>query len=172
MILLWDFYWPVVAAGLVIGIMMGMITFRARSTPFRRNAMLAAGAVAAIAAAALWHGPLGTYSRLASLIERNARIELNRLELGGVTAQLGRSPALTRNLLLTGPADNFQREELPRYMAEIPGVADVAWLPARGDYPLPLIAEAAIGALIAFLLGLFLSWLIEVRRRARAEWSW
>ena len=94
------------------------------------------------------------------------------LEMPAVTAVLDRSPALTRTLLLSGPADDFQRGELPRYMAVVPGVAEARWRNAGGGYPIPVIGEAAIGALIAFLLGLLLAWLVEVRRRARADWRW
>ena len=125
-----------------------------------------------LAAVALWHGPAGAGARLAGLIETSARAELVRVELPAVRAVLDRSPALTRTLLLSGPADDFQREELPRYMAAVPGVAEARWQGAGGGYPLPVVAEAAIGAIIAFLLGLLLAWLVEVRRRARADWRW
>jgi hypothetical protein len=37
---------------------------------------------------------------------------------------------LSRRLILSGPADDFQREELVRRLDHIPGVLDVRWDPA------------------------------------------
>ena len=37
---------------------------------------------------------------------------------------------------------------------------------------MPVVAEAAILAIIGFLLGLALAYLIELRRGARADWRW
>jgi len=46
-----------------------------------------------------------------------------------IQAKLERGP-LRRTLLLSGPADDFQREELPKIMATVPGVEAVRWDPA------------------------------------------
>jgi hypothetical protein len=87
------------------------------------------GLAAAIGFAALWHGPLGAGERLASQVEGEARQRLDRDEMFRIEARLQRSP-LSRSLILSGPADNFQRGELVRRMDQVPGVLDVRWDPA------------------------------------------
>ena len=89
-----------------------------------------------------------------------------------VQARLERGP-LTRRLILSGPADDFQRSELVRIMDGIPGVADARWAAAasRGG-SLPLIVEAMLYALVGFGLGLLAAYFAELRRRANAEWRW
>ena len=37
---------------------------------------------------------------------------------------------------------------------------------------MPLVAEACLLSLVGFSLGLLLAYLIELRRRANAEWRW
>ena len=87
------------------------------------------GAAASLAFAELWHGPLGASDRLTGHVERTARAQLNDDEMTQVQARLASAP-LSRTLILSGPADNFQRTELLRVMGEIPGVAEVRWDPA------------------------------------------
>ena len=169
MTVLWAFYWPAVAAALVIGIVLGWFAFRVSTSRRLYAVLVALGVVGAIGSAALWHGPLGAGERVEALIETSARAELDRLELPFVTAELYRP--LSRSLILSGPADDFQRAELPRYMLEIPGVAEASWS-ERGRYPVPLVAEAAVAAVIALLIGLLLSYLIQLRRRAHAGRRW
>jgi hypothetical protein len=94
-----------------------------------RNAKLALGAFAAIAVAEVYHGPLGAADRVEQTIEREARAELDRNEMYQVRAELKSRP-LSRTLVLSGPADDFQRSELVRVMGQLPGVAAVEWDPA------------------------------------------
>jgi hypothetical protein len=94
-----------------------------------RRATLLVGALAAVAAAEVHHGPLGAAQTLEQQIERRARAELDRNEMFQVQAQLEDRP-LSRTLVLSGPADDFQRGELVRVMGELPGVAAVEWDPA------------------------------------------
>lgn len=94
-----------------------------------RNALLLTGAVATLAVAELYHGPLGASDRLEQRIERQARAELDRNEMTQVRAELKSRP-LSRTLVLSGPADDFQRGELVRVMGELPGVDRVEWDPA------------------------------------------
>lgn len=94
-----------------------------------RNAILLLGAVATLAVAEIYHGPLGGSQRLENDIERSARAELDRNEMTQVHAALAGHP-LSRTLILSGPADDFQRSELVRVMGELPGVAAVKWDPA------------------------------------------
>ena len=92
----------------------------------KRSAIIAIGVAAVLAETALWHGPLGAADRLTGKIERAARDELKRLEIPAVTARLERAP-LRRQLVLSGPADDFQRSELVRILDSIPAVSGVRW---------------------------------------------
>ncbi len=61
-----------------------------------------------------------------AFLEHTARFVLNDWEMGHVQGRLHRDP-LTRRLLLTGQADDFQRAELARIMGSIPGVSTANW---------------------------------------------
>ena len=87
------------------------------------------GLAAVIGFAALWHGPLGAGDRLASKAEAAARAQLDRDEMFQVQARIQRRP-LSRRLIVSGPADDFQRSEIIRRLDQIPGVLDVRWDPA------------------------------------------
>ena len=132
---LWDYFWPIFSAGVVIGAFTGHLAYRQlrldrRNRPAEtqrtRQITYAGGAVAALIAAALWHGPLGGGARLSSKIETNARATLDHLEMTRISARLERHP-LRRRLVLSGPADDFQRAELVQILDDIPGVAGVRW---------------------------------------------
>ena len=88
-----------------------------------------------------------------------------------VQGQIERGP-IKRTLVLSGPADDFQRGELIRIMDDVPGVANVRWANMQQPFALPLFAEAELAGLICFGLGLLLAYLLELRRRYRAQWSW
>ncbi len=94
-----------------------------------RGTLILLGAVATLAVAELYHGPLGAADQLEQRIERRARAELGRNEMTQVRAELKSRP-LSRTLVLSGPADDFQRGELVRVMGELPGVDRVEWDPA------------------------------------------
>lgn len=159
----WQYFWPIFAAALVAGGVAGLIGFRRRE---RRVILI--GAAAAVAAALLWHGPLGAADRFAVAVERNARFVLDDWEMGAVSARLQRGP-LTRRLELGGPADDFQRGQLVRLMNLVPGVGSASWGKARA---LPLAGEGVGVSLLGFLLGLVLAYLVELRRRHNAQWTW
>ena len=93
-----------------------------------RNSKLLIGAAASVGVAALFHWPLGAAATLEADVERAARAELDRNEMTQVQARLKERP-LSRTLVLSGPADDFQRSELIRVLGEIPGVAAVEWDP-------------------------------------------
>jgi len=76
---------------------------------------------------------------------------------------------LSRRLILSGPADDFQRDQLVKIMSQVPGVSRASWSPSGG---LPLIAEALFAAIAGFLAGLLLAYGIELRRRYNAQWKW
>jgi len=139
-----------------------------------RRLVVALGACAALAEAALWHGPSGAGQRFAEQVDARARATLDDLEMGQVQARTARNP-IRRQLLLSGPADDFQRGELVRIMSDIPGVGSVKWVKrpeSNGATPPPLIAEAMALSLAGFLIGLVLAYLVQWRRRANAQWRW
>jgi hypothetical protein len=91
--------------------------------------ILLIGLAAVLAETALWHGPLGAGERLATQSEASARRTLDYYEMTMIQARMQRGP-LSRRLILSGPADDFQRSELVRILDETPGVLDVRWDPA------------------------------------------
>jgi len=161
----WFYFWPPIGAGLVIGVITGAFGFRPRS---RRSVAVAIGAIAAIALAVLWHGPLGAADRYVAAVERSVRQTIVYWDIPQVSGHLHRGP-LTRTVLLSGPADDFQRSELVRIIGDVPGVERATWSTGGG---VPLIVEAAAAALLGFLLGLLVAYLRELRRRYNTQWNW
>ena len=162
----WSYFWPVFGAGLAAGVIAGAFAFRRQPT---RWVLLAAGVVASILLAALWHGPLGGADQFETKVDRGIRATLTYYEMTQVTAHLHHDP-LTRRVLLSGPADDFQRSELVRLMDELPGVSSASWSSNGGG--VPLIVEGAAVSVLGFLLGLLLAYLVELRRRYNAQWNW
>jgi hypothetical protein len=83
------------------------------------------GVALAMAATALWHD-LGAGDRMANTIERNARLQLDHDEMTQVQARVQRGP-MSRELMLSGPADDFQRREIVARMEQLPGVGGARW---------------------------------------------
>ena len=181
----WAYFWPVFGVGLIAGILAGSIGFRSprigvKATPelreiavqrWRRRRLIAlpAGAGAAIIAAALWHGPMGAAARFTAEVERSARqVLIDNNAPAGMTARIHHGP-LTRQLILSGPANDFQQAESTRLLGQVPGVSDAGWTPSSGA---PLIVEGVGAALLGFLFGLVLAYLVELRRRYNAQWNW
>jgi len=182
----WSYFWPACGVGLVVGIIAGAFAFRAPRIPtkdretrepiarqkWRRRRMLAlvVGIIATIAAAALWHGPFGGAARFTAEVEQSARQVLADNEApAGVAAHIHHGP-LTRRLVLSGPSNDFQQAEAARVLGEIPGVSRAQWSPSGGGTP--LILEGTAVAIVGFLLGLVLAYLVELRRRYNAQWNW
>ena len=165
MSILWSYFWPCFAIGLLIGGLIGTIAFRRRS---RRKAAFAVGIFLSLCHAAVWHGPLGAADRFTAQVEHDARAVLDHYEMTKVAAHLHRGP-LSRRLVLAGPADDFQTTELVRLMSELPGVSSAEW---TNDTGVPLIAEGLAVAIIGFLFGLALAYLNELRRSHNAQWNW
>ena len=86
------------------------------------------GIASTMAFGAIWHGPVGAGDRLAAHAELIARRTLDYYELPMIQAKLARQP-LARTIVLSGPADNFQRRELVRVMDQVPGILAVRWDP-------------------------------------------
>jgi hypothetical protein len=139
---LWDYFWPIFASGIVVGILTGWLMrrpFRMRSRdrlmgdrhPVRgsrrsKKLYILGGAAVSVISAIIWSGPIGAADRLTAKVETAARAELRRLEMAPVSARFERDP-LRRRLVLSGPADDFQQSELVRIMDDMPGVSGVRW---------------------------------------------
>jgi hypothetical protein len=166
MSVLLTYFWPPFAAGLVSGLIAGVIAYRRL---VRRHAWRIGGLALGILLAMLWHGPLGAGDRLARNIDINAHATLAYYELPQISGHVHRGP-LSRRVVLDGKPTEFQRVELPRTMETLPAVSSARWEPTGGG--LPLIVEAAAAALLGFLFGLLLAYLVELHRRYNAQWNW
>jgi hypothetical protein len=159
----WTYFWPVFALGIALGLVGGVIGFRRG-----RWWVWAGAAVLAVGGVALWHGPIGAADRFTRSVEASAQETLANYEMTQVTARLHRAP-LTRRLMLSGQADDFQRSELVLILTDLPGVSRATWSRSGG---VPLLLEAAVVAIVGFLAGVLLAYLIELRRRYNAQWKW
>ena len=160
---LWDYAWPIALSAVIAGGIGGLFALRRR-----QRTILVGALVFSLALAALWHGPGGAADRLTAAVERQSRTTLDDYEMSRVQAHLHRSP-LSRRLILTGPADDFQRSQLVIIMSQIDGVGRASWEQSGG---IPLILEAELLSVLGFLLGLLLAYLVELRRRYNAQWEW
>lgn len=131
-------------------------------------AAFAIGAAATLAATALWHGPGGAGERLAAGIDRDVRAMLDANDAPPVSARMQRGE-LMRRVIFRGQGDTFQREEMVRLTELIPGVAEARWNRPRGFrwYPIPLLIEATLMALVAFAAGAIIAYLGALRARNR-----
>ena len=162
----WAYFWPPFCAGLIVGIIGGAIAFRRRR---KRNVKLGLGAAVVVVFAILWHGPFGAADRFVAQVERTARATIVYNEIPWITARIHHGP-LTRRVILSGRADDFQRSELALAIGELPGVSSAQWTAEPGG--VPLIVEGAAVAILGFLFGLFVAYLRELRRRYNAQWNW
>lgn len=91
-----------------------------------RAAILLAGIGAVGVVTWVWHAPLGAGERFAAAVDGRARAMLDKYEMIHVQARMQRTP-LARRVMLSGPADDFQRSEIERLVEAQPGVADASW---------------------------------------------
>jgi hypothetical protein len=90
------------------------------------------GLAAALAAGWISHGPLGRGEQFIDRMEADLQAVLGIVNLPGVGGRMQREP-LARTAILSGPADEFQREgvgSLPginRRVMLIPGMARFEW---------------------------------------------
>ncbi len=131
------------------------------------------GLAAALAAGWVSHGPLGRGEAFVDSLQAQADAVVRSAELPGVTVRFARDP-LSRKAMLSGPANDFQREGqgtllgLNDRIRAVPGVSDIAWDDKeRAEELMPLIAETEILVALAFLLGLGLGRLFFGGRKRR-----
>lgn len=138
------------------------------------NAKILIGLAAVLVTTWVYHGPVGVGATFIDRAESEARRVVAGTEVPGIEVRLGREP-LSRLATLSGPADEFQRQGqgelkgLNGLVAEVDGVSDVQWTDEgelrRG---VPLILEALIWMMAAYLIGLGLGWLLFGRRRKQS----
>lgn len=130
------------------------------------------GLLLALAAAWVWHAPLGHGERLIDRLQSEAEQGVAKSELPGIKVSLSRDP-LARAATLSGPANDLQREGLGSqkgvsdFVRDVEGMADVRWAdePDAGRRVMPLLLETMALATLAYLIGLGLGWLLWGRRR-------
>lgn len=135
-----------------------------------RIRLMLLGMAATVAAAGLWHGPLGAGDRFADRVDVIAKQTMAYNLVPQINAVMQRQP-LARRVLLSGQADEFQRIESLRIMDDIPGIIDVRWVKkdgslAAGSRIMPLAVEAQLLGLLGFAVGMIVMYLLELRRRA------
>lgn len=90
------------------------------------------GLAVALAAGWISHGPLGKGEAFVGQLQSRADTVLARAQVPGIAARFSRAP-LKREAILSGPADDFQKEgqgEFPGIndrIAAIPGVSGFRW---------------------------------------------
>ena len=161
----WAYFLPMLGIGFVAGAFGASIGYL---RPAKRKAGWIGAIVAALAATMLWHGPLGAADRFSAEVEAMARMSLNSWDMPQVSAHLHHGP-LTRRVLLSGPADDFQRSELMKIIETVPGVSRASWKDTAG---VPLLVEALVAGVVGFLFGWLLAYLVELHRRHNAQWNW
>ena len=145
----------------------------------------------------LSYGPLGQGAAYANLLQQRADYVLRISGVPNIQARIGSSP-LTRTVFMCGPTVEFQRNgtltwqggasDLPGLdgrMLQVGGIAKVVWDPAApsatGDTPpcrpggpaatggFPLLVEMLGLAILAWLLGLGIGWVLR-RRPAKKSY--
>lgn len=138
-----------------------------------RSVKLMIGLAIALAAAWIGHGPLGQGAAFVDRTEALAKAAVRAAGVPGVDVHLGRDP-LSRAAVLSGPADDFQRNgigDLPgltQRVADVPGIASARW--DNGGRVIPLIAETLGLAALAYLIGVILGRILfRPKRRSFLE---
>lgn len=130
------------------------------------------GLLLALAAAWIWHAPLGYGERLIDRLQSEAEQGVAKSELPGIKVSLSRDP-LARAARLSGPANDLQREGLGSqkgvsdYVRDVEGISGVRWTdePEAARRITPLLLETLTLTALAYFIGLGLGWLLWGRRR-------
>ena len=161
---LWSYFSPLLVIGLMIGAATTLMAFR---RPLQKRQLWLSGVAAALVATSLWHG-LGAAAAFERKTEALTRQRLIDWEVPQMQARLHKG-LLSRQVLLSGPADDFQRGELVRIISDVPGVSTATW---SDDGGVPLLAEGTLATLLGLMVGAIVSYLIVLRRRYNAQWRW
>lgn len=89
---------------------------------------LIVGASASIGFAAVVFGPLGFGLRYTDQLERRARAALEAHNLEQVDVAIVRSPALHRDLVLSGSVEPPLQQRAVAIVRAVPGAAEVRWV--------------------------------------------
>lgn len=90
------------------------------------------GLAAALIAGWISHGPLGRGEAFIDRLEAHASRRLQAVDVPGVAVRMERAP-LSRTAILSGPANDFQREGLGSYpginerIVTVPGMGRIRW---------------------------------------------
>jgi hypothetical protein len=133
------------------------------------------GLVAALVVGWVAYGPLGQGAAFIDRVEARARAVVRDAAVPGVEVRIARDP-LRRDALLSGPANDFQREGQGLYpglndrVLAVPGVGGIAWADrgrASGGslIRLPLIVEVELLVIGLFGLGVAIGRLLFRPRR-------
>jgi hypothetical protein len=161
---LWNYFSPLLVIGLIVGAGITLMAFR---RPLQKRRVWLIGVAAALVVTSLWHG-LGAAAALERKTEALTRQRLVDWEVPQMQARLHEGP-LSRQILLSGPADDFQRGELVRIISDVPGVSNATW---SDDGGIPLLAEGMLATLLGLMVGAIVAYLIVLRRRYNAQWRW
>lgn len=119
------------------------------------------GLLAAFAVGWVGHGPLGQGSAYIGEVEARAKTQVRAAAIPGVEVRMSRAP-LSRTAILSGPANDFQREgigQLPGLNERVSGVAGVSavrWDVEGGG--IPLLLEILGLVTLAYLIGIGIGW--------------
>lgn len=129
------------------------------------------GLLAALAAGWVSHGPLGGGEAFIGQVEARAKTVVAEAGVSGVAVRLERNP-LRRAAILSGPANDFQREGqglfpgLNDRVRAVPGVSGLRWTDGyREGRRLPLLLELEMLVVLAYVAGLGLGRLLFRPRR-------
>ncbi|HEY1605391.1 MAG TPA: hypothetical protein VGF77_07305 [Allosphingosinicella sp.] len=122
----------------------------------------------------IWHGPAGQGEAFAETLESQARAAIAPIEIPNIQVHMARDP-LRRVALMSGPADNVQREGmgsewgLSDYVRNVPGISAVHWTDARGGPGgLPMLVETWLLVTLAYAVGLGLGAILFGRRKRQS----
>lgn len=126
-----------------------------------RWTQLLIGLLAAFAAVWIFHGPMGWGAAYLDDVEARAKAVVSEAAIPGVEVRMQRDP-LARTALLSGPANDFQRQGigglpgLDERVAGVAGVSAVRWEAGGGGRP--LLLELLGFATLAYLIGVGIGW--------------
>ena len=136
-----------------------------------RAAKFLSGLGASLLAGWIAHGPLGQGETFVAGLEQHAAQIVRRSELTTVRVRFPRDP-LTREAILSGTANDFQREGQGLFpgindrIRDMPGVSGMHWQEEGTERRMmPLLLETEFLVFLAFLIGVGLGRLVFRPRR-------